>query len=122
MNTDMKTESTPEVVKEQVTKNLNIEEWDDAEELRNNILRGIYAYGFEKPSPIQKRGILPMITKGKNGKRRDIIAQAQSGTGKTGCFSVGVLNIVNRLIYPYKDYYPYSSYSSSSYGDPFISY
>jgi translation initiation factor 4A len=95
MNTDMKTESTPEVVKEQVTKNLNIEEWDDAEELRNNILRGIYAYGFEKPSPIQKRGILPMITKGKNGKRRDIIAQAQSGTGKTGCFSVGVLNIVN---------------------------
>jgi len=58
-------------------------------------LRGIYAYGFEKPSPIQKQGIIPMLTVDKNGKRRDIIAQAQSGTGKTGCFAIGALNIID---------------------------
>lgn len=73
----------------------SINEWDDSDLLRTNILRGIYAFGFEKPSPIQKKGIIPMLTVHSDGKRRDIIAQAQSGTGKTGCFSVGVLNIVN---------------------------
>lgn len=50
-----------------------------------NILRGIYSYGFENPSPIQKKSVLSMI----DGK--DIIAQAQSGTGKTGAFTVGTL-------------------------------
>ena len=39
-----------------------------------------------------------MLTTDSEGKRRDIIAQAQSGTGKTGCFSVGVLNIVDPSI------------------------
>ncbi len=72
-----------------------IQSWDDTPLIRDNVLRGIYAIGFEQPSPIQKKGIVPMIRTNKDGKRRDIIAQAQSGTGKTGCFSVGVLNIVN---------------------------
>jgi translation initiation factor 4A len=72
-----------------------IQSWDDTPLIRDNVLRGIYAIGFEQPSPIQKKGIVPMIRSNKDGKRRDIIAQAQSGTGKTGCFSVGVLNIVN---------------------------
>jgi superfamily II DNA/RNA helicase len=54
-----------------------------------NILRSIFAYGFERPSPIQARAI-PIITSGK-----DIIAQAQSGTGKTGAFSVGALSRVD---------------------------
>jgi translation initiation factor 4A len=72
-----------------------IQNWDDTPLIRDKILRGIFANGFEQPSPIQKKGIVPMIQTDKNGKRRDIIAQAQSGTGKTGCFSVGVLNIVN---------------------------
>jgi translation initiation factor 4A len=53
------------------------------------LLRGIYAYGFDSPSPIQKKAILPMIT------GRDIIAQAQSGTGKTGAFSIASLALVN---------------------------
>lgn len=44
--------------------------------LKEDLLRGIYAYGFEKPSAIQQRAILPII----NG--RDVIAQAQSGTGE----------------------------------------
>ncbi len=49
------------------------------------ILRGIYSYGFEKPSPIQSKAILPIL----DGK--DVLAQAQSGTGKTGCFTIGCL-------------------------------
>ena len=53
--------------------------------LKDDILRGVYSYGFEKPSEIQKRGIVHMI------KGRDIIAQAQSGTGKTATFTIGML-------------------------------
>jgi len=53
--------------------------------LKDDLLRGIYAYGFEKPSAIQQRGILPMIS----GK--DTIGQAQSGTGKTATFAISML-------------------------------
>ena len=53
--------------------------------LHQLLLRGIYSYGFEKPSAIQQRAIVPLINKG------DVIAQAQSGTGKTGAFSIGLL-------------------------------
>jgi translation initiation factor 4A len=49
------------------------------------LLRGIYSYGFEKPSPIQQSAIRPFLA------GRDVIAQAQSGTGKTGSFCIGVL-------------------------------
>lgn len=78
------------------SSNYSIEEWDDANlNLDSNILRGIFAYGFEQPSPIQKKALYPMTVRGKNGKRRDIIAQAQSGTGKTGCFTVGTLNNID---------------------------
>ena len=57
--------------------------------LHQNLLRGIYSYGFEKPSAIQQRAIVPFIRSG------DIIAQAQSGTGKTGAFSIGLLQRVD---------------------------
>lgn len=57
--------------------------------LKENLLRGIYSYGFEKPSIIQKRAIVPIV------KGKDVIAQAQSGTGKTGTFSVAVLEKIN---------------------------
>jgi len=53
--------------------------------LREDLLRGIYAYGFEKPSAIQQRAIIPCVL----GK--DVMAQAQSGTGKTATFSISVL-------------------------------
>jgi translation initiation factor 4A len=53
--------------------------------LTTALLRGIYSYGFEKPSQIQQRAIVPFMKGG------DIIGQAQSGTGKTGAFTVGVL-------------------------------
>ena len=58
------------------------ESFDDMH-LPDELLRGIYGYGFEKPSLIQQKGIVPI----KEG--RDLIAQAQSGTGKTGTFSIG---------------------------------
>lgn len=53
--------------------------------LRNPLLRGIYGYGFEKPSAIQQKAIKPLLT------GRDVIAQAQSGTGKTATFAIGAL-------------------------------
>lgn len=61
-----------------------INSWDDLE-LNPNLLRGIFAYGFEKPSPIQQKAIKPIIL----GK--DVVAQAQSGTGKTATFTIGAL-------------------------------
>jgi translation initiation factor 4A len=57
----------------------------DGMDLPEELLRGIYAYGFEKPSAIQQRAIKPTIL----GK--DLIAQAQSGTGKTATFAIGTL-------------------------------
>ena len=65
-----------------------IEEWDELK-INENLLRGIYAYGFEKPSEIQKRSIPSMI------EGRDIIAQAQSGMGKTGAFSISTLQRID---------------------------
>ena len=61
----------------------------DTLNLKDNLLRGIYSYGFENPSKIQHLAI-PKIIEGK-----DLIAQAQSGTGKTGAFVIGVLNKIN---------------------------
>merc|ERR1712230_252609 len=61
----------------------------DEMNLKEDLLRGIYAYGFEKPSTIQQRGIVPLV------KGFDTIAQAQSGTGKTATFTIGVLERVD---------------------------
>ena len=61
-----------------------INNWDELD-LNPKLLRGIFAYGFEKPSPIQQKAIKPIIL----GK--DVVAQAQSGTGKTATFTIGAL-------------------------------
>jgi translation initiation factor 4A len=61
----------------------------DAMNLKDDLLRGIYAYGFEKPSIIQQRAIMPVL------KKYDVIAQAQSGTGKTATFSISILQTVD---------------------------
>lgn len=66
--------------------------WEDLEDLNPELLRGIYAYGFDNPSIIQQKSILSLFDK------KDIIAQAQSGTGKTGAFSVGVLQNVDTSV------------------------
>lgn len=57
----------------------------DAMGLRDDLLRGIYAYGFEVPSAIQQRAIKPVLL------GHDTIAQAQSGTGKTATFAISSL-------------------------------
>jgi translation initiation factor 4A len=57
--------------------------------LKDDLLRGIYAYGFEKPSAIQQRAIMPILA------GHDTIAQAQSGTGKTATFSISVLQQID---------------------------
>jgi len=64
----------------------------DEMNLPENLLRGIYAYGFEKPSAIQEKGIVPIA------EGRDVLAQAQSGTGKTGTFVIGSLSRVDETI------------------------
>lgn len=68
-----------------------IQTWDEYN-IKSELLRGIYAYGFENPSEIQKRAILPIIN------NRDIFAQAQSGSGKTGTFSIGTLQNIDTKI------------------------
>ncbi|GMH91168.1 hypothetical protein TrST_g1721 [Triparma strigata] len=60
--------------------------------LKPNLLKGIYAYGFEKPSAIQQRAIRPIV------RGLDCIAQSQSGTGKTAVFSISSLQIVNEQL------------------------
>ncbi|KAJ1507534.1 RNA helicase [Coelomomyces lativittatus] len=60
--------------------------------LKEDLLRGIFAYNFETPSAIQQRAIMPVI------KGRDVIAQAQSGTGKTATFSIAALQRINTAV------------------------
>ncbi len=57
--------------------------------LKPDLLKGIYAYGFEKPSAIQQRAIRPIV------RGRDVIAQSQSGTGKTAVFSIAALQLLD---------------------------
>lgn len=64
------------------------ESFDDYD-LNENLLRGIYSHGFEKPSAIQQRGIKPILD------GRDTIGQAQSGTGKTATFLIGALQQID---------------------------
>lgn len=69
------------------------EKWEDLENvISEELMRGIYAYGFDTPSLIQRKALLTIFDK------KDIIAQAQSGTGKTGVFTIGVLQKINTEI------------------------
>ena len=74
-------------VKEEPEDEEDVGTFNDFSQLisKENLLRGIFAYGFTKPSKIQSLAIPPMKEK------KDVIAQSQSGTGKTGAFSLGVL-------------------------------
>ena len=81
------TNMNSEDMNEEIAVNYSAEIFNNWDEFNMNedLLRGIYAYGFEKPSPIQQRAIKPLIDK------KDIVAQAQSGTGKTATFAIGAL-------------------------------
>lgn len=82
-------EKTAEIIKSE--EKSSIETWDGFD-LKTDLLRGIYSYGFENPSPIQQKAILPII------KGRDLLAQAQSGSGKTGTFAIGILQKIDITI------------------------
>lgn len=64
---------------------MSFERFEDLD-INKDLLRGLFGMNFQTPSEIQKKSIIPML------KGRDLIAQAQSGTGKTCCFSIGILN------------------------------
>jgi translation initiation factor 4A len=57
--------------------------------LKEDLIRGIYRYGFEKPTPIQQSAIAPIVA------GNDVVAQAQSGTGKTGSFTISALQRID---------------------------
>lgn len=99
MSTERDVEMPHDNIKEMASKKVEVEveaevevveitNWDELD-LDANILRGIYANGYEKPSPIQRKAISPIIS------GRDIIAQAQSGTGKTATFTIGALSRID---------------------------
>jgi translation initiation factor 4A len=64
----------------------------DEMNLKDELTRGIYNYGYERPSEIQCRGIGPIV------EGNDVIGQAQSGMGKTGTYSIGTLQVINHKI------------------------
>jgi ATP-dependent RNA helicase len=64
----------------------------EAMHLKEGLLRGIYAYGYESPSAVQSRAIVQIC------KGRDTIAQAQSGTGKTATFSISILQVLETSV------------------------
>jgi len=73
--------------------NKNLDFYDSFENidlgLKDEILKGIYSYGYENPSQIQRVAIKPII----DGS--DLVIQSHSGTGKTATFIIGLLQRVN---------------------------
>lgn len=64
----------------------------DEMNLKDELTRGIYNYGYERPSEIQSKGIAPIIS------GRDVIGQAQSGMGKTATYSISTLQVIDHKI------------------------
>uniref|UniRef100_A0A7S4JW04 RNA helicase n=1 Tax=Odontella aurita TaxID=265563 RepID=A0A7S4JW04_9STRA len=77
---------------EEVDDAAPVKSFDDLK-LKPALLRGIYAYGFERPSAIQQRAIRPIV------RGRDVIAQSQSGTGKTAVFSIASLQMLDERVH-----------------------
>jgi len=67
---------------------MQVQEFNDLP-LSKDVLRGIKALGFEKPSPIQAQSIMPLL------EGRDVIGQAQTGTGKTAAFAIPMVESVD---------------------------
>lgn len=64
----------------------------DEMNLKDELTRGIYNYGYERPSEIQSKGIGPIVS------GRDVIGQAQSGMGKTATYSISTLQVIDHKI------------------------
>lgn len=86
-------EGITEVEESQIQTNYDkvVYKFDDMN-LKNELLRGVFGYGFEDPSAIQQRAILPIV------EGHDVLAQAQSGTGKTGTFSIAALQRIDSTL------------------------
>jgi ATP-dependent RNA helicase DeaD len=67
---------------------MQVQEFSDLP-LSKNVLRGIEALGFERPSPIQAQSIMPLL------EGRDVIGQAQTGTGKTAAFGIPMVESID---------------------------
>lgn len=93
MDCETKTEKTQNKSETIVSDKVNnsVSSFEDMN-LKENLLRAIYAYGWEKPSYVQQNGIVPVV----NGS--DAVVQAQSGTGKTGTFTIASLQKVDSSI------------------------
>ena len=73
----------------ETTENLKIYKTFAEMNLKESLLKGLYAYGFDKPSAVQQRAIVPIM------QGRDVIVQSQAGTGKTCVFAVSALQCVD---------------------------
>lgn len=91
---EYKNENTSEPTEEIIdnSSDLTVYRDFDSMNLNEDLLRGIYGYGYEAPSSIQQRAIKPLIDK------KDIVAQSQSGTGKTATFLIGALQTIDKEI------------------------
>ena len=80
--------------KQTMLEETEVEIYESFEDMNLNkkLLRGIFAYGFEKPSSIQQKAIVPLTL------NKDLIAQAQSGTGKTATFTIGMLQNIDESV------------------------
>jgi len=58
--------------------------------LNNGLIKAVKELGFENPTPIQKK-VIPHILR----SNQDLIASAQTGTGKTAAFGIPLLNLIN---------------------------
>lgn len=87
-----KTKQGEEKVEYTTSEDIPIMKSFDDLDLKAELLRGVYAYGFNKPSAVQQRAIYPIT------KKRDVIVQSQSGTGKTCVFTLGALNTLDMKI------------------------
>ncbi|XP_006463363.1 hypothetical protein AGABI2DRAFT_194203 [Agaricus bisporus var. bisporus H97] len=78
-------DSRPQTEDVTATKGLEFEDMS----IRRELLMGIFEAGFEKPSPIQEEAIPFALTK------RDILARAKNGTGKTAAFVIPSLQQID---------------------------
>lgn len=88
MTENIENSKNPQTLNQETDELITYESFEDLD-LKENLLRGIYSCGYEKPSVIQQKAIKPFIEGG------DLIAQAQSGTGKTATFSIGTLQRID---------------------------
>jgi ATP-dependent RNA helicase len=70
-----------------ISKPVTVHTTFDTLALRAPLVRGVYAYGFVKPSAVQARALAPVLA------GRDVVAQAQSGTGKTAMIALAALQL-----------------------------